>query len=49
MYVSLGLLVAAAASWIALRSSALSISDSGVRRESLFLQKAITWGEIMEE
>ena len=48
MYISLVLLVVAAASWIALSKSALIINDSGVRRESLFGQKEMTWSEIAE-
>jgi hypothetical protein len=38
VWISIGLMVAVAAAWIALGKSALIISDSGVRRESVLGQ-----------
>jgi len=47
-WISIGLCIAAILFWIALGKSALIISDSGVRRESLFGQQEMTWNQIAE-
>jgi len=44
--VALGL--AAVTFWIAMGKSAVVISDSGVRRESLFGQQEIAWSQVAE-
>src|SRR5215831_10230577 len=47
-WVTVGLVTAFAAFWIVLGKSALTISDAGVRRESIFGQQEMAWGQIME-
>src|SRR5215467_622203 len=46
--ISLALVLAGAGFWIVLGNSALVISDSGVRRESLFGQQEIAWSQVAE-
>jgi hypothetical protein len=48
LWISTGLMVAAAALWVALGKTALIISDSGVRRESVLGQQKIAWSNITE-
>jgi len=48
LWVSVALVFAAVAFWIGLGKSALIISDSGVRRESLLGQQEMAWSEIVE-
>ena len=48
LWVSIGLMVAAATLCVALGKTALTISDSGVRRESVFGQQEIAWSQIAE-
>jgi len=48
MWISIGLAVAVAAVWIVQGRSALTINDSGVRRESIFGQQEIAWNQIAE-
>jgi hypothetical protein len=48
MWISLGLVVALAALWMVLGKSVLTISDSGVRRESVLGQQEMAWGQITE-
>jgi hypothetical protein len=48
MWISIGLVAAFAAFWIVLGKSALTINDSGVRRESVLGQQEIAWGQIAE-
>lgn len=48
MWVSVGLVVAGAALWIAMGKSVLVINQAGVRRESVFGQQEIAWSEIAE-
>jgi hypothetical protein len=45
---SIGALAAVAALWVALSKSALIISDSGVRTESVLGQQEIAWSQIAE-
>ena len=47
-WVSIALCIAAVVFWIALSKSALIISDSGVRRESVFGQQEMAWSQITE-
>jgi hypothetical protein len=48
MWISVALVLAGIGVWIALGKSAVVISDSGVRRESLFGQQELAWGQIAE-
>lgn len=48
MWISIGLVGAVAALWIALGKAALTISDSGVRYESMFGQQEMAWSQIAE-
>jgi hypothetical protein len=48
LWITIGLAIAVAAVWIIQGKSALTISDSGVRRESVFGQEEIGWGQIVE-
>jgi hypothetical protein len=48
LWVSLGLMFTVAALWVVLGKSALTINDSGVRRESAWGQQEIAWNQIME-
>src|SRR4029077_4803218 len=48
LWISIGLLVAAATLCVALGKTALIINDSGVRRESVLGQQEITWSQITE-
>src|SRR4029077_17102833 len=48
LWISIGLLVAAATLCVALGKTALIINDSGVRRESILGQQEITWSQIAE-
>ena len=48
MWISIGLVFAVAALWVALGKTALIISDAGVRRESIFGQQEIAWSQITE-
>src|SRR5689334_919491 len=48
LWITIGLIVAAATWCIALGKTALTISDSGVRRESVFGQQEIAWSQIAE-
>jgi hypothetical protein len=48
MWISIGLVFAVAALWIALGKSVLVINDSGVRRESILGQQEIAWSQIAE-
>ena len=48
MWVSVGILGALAAFWILFGKSALTISDAGIRRESIFEQQEMAWSQITE-
>jgi Bacterial PH domain len=48
MWISVALVLAGIGVWIALGKSAVVISDSGVRRESLFGQQEVAWSQIAE-
>jgi hypothetical protein len=48
MWMSVGVLVAGAALWIALGKSVLIINQSGVRRESVFGPQEMAWSQIKE-
>ncbi len=48
MWISIGLVVAVAALWIVIGKTALTISDSGIRRESVFGQQEMAWSQIHE-
>ena len=48
MWISIGLVAALAVLWVALGKGALTISDAGVRTESLFGQQEIAWSQITE-
>jgi Family of unknown function (DUF6585) len=48
LWISTGLVVAAAALWVALGKTVLIINDSGVRRESVLGQQEIAWSQITE-
>ena len=48
MWISIGLVFAVAALWVALGKTVLIINDSGVRRESILGQQEIAWSQIME-
>ena len=48
MWVSLGLVAAVVAMWIALGKFTLIVSDAGVRRESPFGQQEMGWSQITE-
>lgn len=48
LWVSVGLVAAGVALWIALGKSVLIINQAGVRRESAFGQQEMGWGEIVE-
>jgi hypothetical protein len=48
MWVSVGILGALAAFWILFGKSTLTISDSGIRRESVFGQQDMAWSQISE-
>jgi len=48
LWVSIGLVFAVAALWVALGKTVLIINDSGVRRESILGQQEIAWSQIME-
>jgi hypothetical protein len=48
VWVSVGLTIALAALWIALGKTALTIHDSGVRRESVLGQQELAWSQIAE-
>lgn len=47
-WISIALVAALAVFWIAAGKSALILSDAGVRRESLFGQQEMAWGQIAE-
>jgi Bacterial PH domain len=46
LWVSIGLVAAFAALWIAMGKSALTVNDAGVRTESVFGQQEIAWSQI---
>lgn len=48
MWISIGLVAAVAALWIAIGKSALIINDAGVRSESVLGQQEIAWSQIVE-
>jgi hypothetical protein len=48
LWISAGLMVAAATLWVALGKTVLIIGDSGVRRESVLGQQEIAWSQITE-
>ncbi len=48
LWVSIGLVFAVAALWVALGKTVLIINDSGVQRESILGQQEIAWSQIME-
>lgn len=48
LWISIALGFVAVALWVALGKSAVIVSDSGVRRESLFGQQEITWSQVAE-
>jgi hypothetical protein len=48
LWVSIGLVGASVAWWIVLGKTVLTISDAGVRRESVFGQQEIAWSQIGE-
>jgi hypothetical protein len=48
MWISIGLVFAVAALWVALGKTVLIINDSGVRRESILGQQEIAWSQITE-
>ncbi len=48
MWISIGLVGAFAALWIVLGKTVLTISDSGVRRESVSGQQEMAWNQITE-
>ena len=48
VWISTGLMVAAATLWVVLGKTVLIISDSGVRRESVLGQQEIVWSQITE-
>jgi len=48
MWVSVGIVVALAAFWILFGKSSLTISDAGIRHESIFGQQEMTWSQITE-
>src|SRR5215472_5352348 len=48
VWISIGLLFATAALWLALGKSVLIINDAGVRRESLLGQQEMAWSQITE-
>jgi len=48
LWVSVALVLLAVGLWIAVGKSAVIISDSGVRRESVFGQQEMTWSQIAE-
>lgn len=48
MWLSIGLVAAGVAAWVALGKSALIITQSGVRRESVLGQQEIAWSQIKE-
>jgi hypothetical protein len=48
MWVSVGILGALAAFWILFGKNTLTISDSGIRRESAFGQQEMAWSQISE-
>jgi len=48
MWISVGLVLAVLALWMALGKSALTISNAGVRRESIFGEQEMAWSQITE-
>ena len=48
VWISVGLVGAVVALWVAAAKSSLTISDSGVRTESVFGQKEMAWSEVSE-
>ena len=48
MWVSVGMVGALAAFWLLFGKSTLTISDAGIRRESVFGQQEMAWGQITE-
>ena len=48
MWISIGLVAAGTAIWVALGKSVLIINQSGVRRESVFGQQEMAWSQIKE-
>jgi uncharacterized membrane protein YeaQ/YmgE (transglycosylase-associated protein family) len=48
VWVSVGILGALAAFWILFGKSTLTISDAGIRRESIFAQQEMVWSQITE-
>jgi len=48
LWISVGVMFAVAALWIALGKSVLIINDSGIRRESVLGQQEIAWSQIAE-
>ena len=48
MWVSIGLLGVCAALWIVMGKTVLTISDAGIRRESIFGQQEMAWNQISE-
>jgi len=48
MWVSIGLLGVCAALWIMMGKTVLTVSDAGVRRESIFGQQEMAWNQITE-
>ena len=48
VWISVGLVAAVVALWIVLSKTVLTISDSGVRRESVLGQQEMAWSQIVE-
>ena len=48
IWISIGLVGASVALWIVMGKTVLTINDFGVRRESVFGQEEIAWGQIAE-
>jgi hypothetical protein len=48
VWISFGLLAAVAGVWIVLGKTVLTISDAGVRRESILGQQEMAWSQIVE-
>ena len=46
--VSIALVLAGIGFWVALGKGAVVVSDSGVRRESLFGQQEVAWSQVAE-
>src|SRR5262249_9742798 len=48
LWISVAVVLAGVALWVAIGKNALIISDAGIRRESLFGQQEMSWSQIVE-